>query len=81
VTAGITALSSLSEGPSWLVDPLGLVRLRPLMHRTLGRPEICVGLIDGPVALHHPDLDGAGVQPCRVPRLRHVPHRTVLPVN
>lgn len=32
------------------IDPLDLVNLRPLMKLTSGRPEILVGLIDGPVA-------------------------------
>jgi len=35
---------------------LELVRLLPLMARTAGRPEITIGLIDGPVVLDHPDL-------------------------
>lgn len=35
---------------------LDLVGLSPLMARTSGRPEISIGLIDGPVALDHPDL-------------------------
>jgi len=35
------------------VDVAGLA---PLMERTTGRPEVIVGLIDGPVALDHPDL-------------------------
>jgi subtilisin family serine protease len=33
-----------------------LVRLTPLMERTSGRPEVIVGLIDGPVAANHPGL-------------------------
>jgi subtilisin family serine protease len=37
-------------------DCLDLVGLSPLMARTSGRPEIVIGLIDGPVALDHPDL-------------------------
>jgi subtilisin family serine protease len=37
-------------------DCLNLVGLSPLMARTSGRPEIPIGLIDGPVALDHPDL-------------------------
>ena len=37
-------------------DCLDLVGLSPLMARTTGRPEIPIGLIDGPVALDHPDL-------------------------
>jgi len=37
--------------------PLDMVGLTPLMARTSGRPEISVGLIDGPVTLDHPDLN------------------------
>lgn len=39
-----------------MVSPLDLVGLTPLMERGAGRPEIVVGIIDGPVALGHPDL-------------------------
>jgi subtilisin family serine protease len=35
---------------------LDLVRLSNLMKRTIGSPEVVIGLIDGPVALNHPDL-------------------------
>jgi subtilisin family serine protease len=35
---------------------LDLVKLTELMDLTSGRPEIVVGLIDGPVAIDHPDL-------------------------
>jgi subtilisin family serine protease len=35
---------------------LNLVGLPQLMARAGGRPEIAIGLIDGPVALDHPDL-------------------------
>jgi subtilisin family serine protease len=38
------------------MGPLDLVNLTALMARTSGRAEIKVGLIDGPVALDHPDL-------------------------
>jgi subtilisin family serine protease len=38
------------------MGPLELVNLSPLMARTRGRPEIPVGLIDGPVDLRHPGL-------------------------
>lgn len=41
------------------LDPeaaLRLVRLSALMQSTAGAPSITVGLIDGPVALDHPDL-------------------------
>jgi subtilisin family serine protease len=41
------------------VSPLELVRLDDLMERGQGRPEITVALIDGPVALKHPELAGA----------------------
>jgi subtilisin family serine protease len=44
------------------MSPLDLVKLTPLMQRTSGRPEIRVALIDGPVALDHPDLAGRNVQ-------------------
>lgn len=35
---------------------LALVRLEELMALTAGRPEVTIGLIDGPLALDHPDL-------------------------
>ncbi|RIK37501.1 MAG: peptidase S8 [Chloroflexi bacterium] len=35
---------------------LELVKLTALMERTSGRPEIVIGLIDGPVAVDHADL-------------------------
>ncbi len=41
---------------------LDLVRLRPLMDRSEGRPEIAVAIIDGPIALDHPDLARAAVR-------------------
>jgi subtilisin family serine protease len=40
------------------MDPLGLVRLKPLMAHTNGRLELMIGLIDGPVVMNHPDLAG-----------------------
>jgi subtilisin family serine protease len=36
--------------------PLDLVRLTPLIGRTSGTPEVTIGLIDGPVAMDHPEL-------------------------
>jgi subtilisin family serine protease len=41
------------------VEPLKLVRLFSLMELTSGRPEIVIGLLDGPVAVNHPDLAGS----------------------
>lgn len=43
-------------------DCLDLVGLSPLMARTSGRPEIAIGLIDGPVALDHPDLAAENIR-------------------
>ena len=37
---------------------LDLVNLNPLMELTSGRPEIVIGLVDGPVVIIHPDLPG-----------------------
>lgn len=44
------------------MSPLDLVNLTGLMRVTRGRPEIGVGLIDGPVALDHPDLAAENVR-------------------
>jgi subtilisin family serine protease len=44
-----------ADAPS-VRSPLDVVSLSRLMERTGGRPEIVVGLIDGPVAANHPDL-------------------------
>ncbi|WP_306212868.1 S8 family serine peptidase [Actinoplanes sp. RD1] len=38
------------------MDPLELVRLPGLMALTEGRPEVVVGLVDGPVEVDHPGL-------------------------
>jgi len=38
------------------MNHLDLVKLPPLMELTSGRPEVVVGLLDGPVATSHPDL-------------------------
>lgn len=38
------------------MKPLDMVNLTSLMEITRGRPGISVGLIDGPVAMNHPDL-------------------------
>jgi hypothetical protein len=40
------------------MSPLDLVGLTALMERTWGRPEVVVGLVDGPIAMNHPDLTG-----------------------
>jgi subtilisin family serine protease len=43
------------------MKPLDLVGLTALMERTSGSPGVTIGLIDGPVALQHPDLAGGRV--------------------
>jgi subtilisin family serine protease len=46
-----------TSSPQW-----DLVGLSQLMARTSGRPEIPIGLIDGPVALDHPDLAAENIR-------------------
>ena len=41
---------------------LDLVNLTPLMELTSGRPEIVIGLVDGPVVIGHPDLAGENIR-------------------
>jgi subtilisin family serine protease len=43
------------------MTPLDLVKLRELMELTSGRPDIVVGLIDGPVAISHSDLAAGNI--------------------
>lgn len=44
------------------ISPLDLIKLSALMELTSGRPEITVGLIDGPVVINHPDLAGENIR-------------------
>src|SRR5215216_404531 len=44
------------------MNALELVKLTPLMERSGGRPELAIGLIDGPVALDHADLSRASIR-------------------
>ena len=59
-SAGATASAATSRpSATWeppFMGPLDVVKLTPLMDRTSGRPEICIGLIDGPVFVTHPDF-------------------------
>ena len=53
--------SDVSQGTSAIkgngrTDPLELVRMREMMALTRGRPDLLIGLVDGPVALDHPGL-------------------------
>lgn len=44
------------------MKPLDLVNLSELMERTVGNPDMRIGLIDGPVAIDHPDLAGGNIR-------------------
>jgi len=61
--------SNSPHDPSDGLACLNLVGLPQLMARTSGRPEIVIGLIDGPVALNHPDLAADNIHevPGRLP--------------
>jgi subtilisin family serine protease len=45
------------------MTPLDLVRLTALRDRTSGSSDVVVGLIDGPVAVDHPDLANENIRP------------------
>jgi subtilisin family serine protease len=49
-------ISARASGRSLRGSPLEVTRLTSLMERTSGREEVVVALIDGPVAISHPDL-------------------------
>src|SRR5262245_39369144 len=44
------------------MEPLELVKLPKLMDRTRGKPDIVIGLIDGPVATNHTDLSDSNIR-------------------
>jgi len=44
------------------MTPIDLVRLTALRDRTSGSPDVVVGLIDGPVAVDHPDLANENIR-------------------
>jgi len=46
---------------TYVAEALKLVRLGPLMAMGTGTPEIGIGLVDGPVAIDHPDLAGSNI--------------------
>src|SRR6516225_9257413 len=56
---GGLSVQANSAGSSASLDLVGLL---PLMARASGRPEISIGLIDGPVALDHPDLAAENIR-------------------
>jgi subtilisin family serine protease len=47
------------------VNPLELVRLPRVMALTAGRADVIVGLLDGPIALEHPDLTTGNIRMLR----------------
>jgi len=57
--AAVTSGAPILSGNRW--QPTDLIRLRGVMALTSGRPDVVVGVIDGPVALDHPDLRSANV--------------------
>ena len=60
--AGIARFRQRIDKPRDM-DPLELVKLNLLVNRTSGRAEIVIGLLDGPVALEHPDLVRENIRP------------------
>jgi hypothetical protein len=65
----VAGLSARASDVSGSFSNLDLVALSPLVARTSGRPDISIGLIDGPVALDHPDLaaENIGEVPGKLP--------------
>ena len=55
-----------AEAPS-ARSPLDVVQLSRLMERTAGRPEVTIGLIDGPVAASHADLASENIRSLNSP--------------
>jgi hypothetical protein len=62
------------------MDPLDLVKLTALMERTGGSPEVTIGLIDGPVAMDHPELASQPIREIRGTGAVPVFRPTVRPV-
>jgi hypothetical protein len=48
-------------------SPLDVVSLSRLMERTAGRPEVVVGLIDGPVVVNHADFAAENIRVLALP--------------
>jgi hypothetical protein len=57
-----TAITSEAHRGRISIDFLDLANLAPLMERTSGSAEIMIGLMDGPVAMNHPDLATGSVR-------------------
>src|SRR5215204_3170414 len=52
------------------MNPLDLVGLTPLMELSSGRSEVALALMDGPVAVNHPDLTAENVRETPGSKLR-----------
>jgi hypothetical protein len=66
------------------MDPLDLVKLKALMERTSGNPEVKIGLVDGPVIIQHPDLAGEHLRArmdafVKIPEVRLEVSRVIFP--
>jgi subtilisin family serine protease len=57
--AGLSPRGGQVGNGSDCADLIGLV---PLMARAAGKPEVAIGLIDGPVVLDHPDLAAQNIR-------------------
>lgn len=55
-------LTEACNAPTAQMNRLDLVRLAPLMERSRGSPELKIGLIDGPVAIEHLDLESENLR-------------------
>lgn|SRR5262249_8815538 len=56
LAAGPITHGSGARGSTTGRNPLDVVQLGPLMQRTTGAPAIAVALVDGPIAVDHPDF-------------------------
>jgi len=61
-TTGLERSVSAGVSTTPIEAPRDLVRLGPVMERGTGRPEVVIGLIDGPVAMGHPALSGGNLR-------------------
>ncbi len=66
-----TAIGPGSRPEAALSEPLELIKLDDIQSRTSGRPEIHIGLLDGPVAVAGSDFEGARIRQAP-PSVEHV---------
>jgi len=62
------------------MEPLDLLNLTPLMVRKIGQAKVKIGLIDGPVAMDHPDLAGENIHQVPAKQATAFPWQTAWPV-